>query len=103
MEFKYLCRSKEGQVQRGSIDSPSRREAIVALQNKGLIILELAEVGGGSALSQPITLFRRVKPKEMVAFSRQLSTLFAAKISLLESLRALARQSSNKYFTEVLF
>jgi len=103
MEFKYTVRTREGQIQKGAIEASSREEAINALHRHNLIVLELSQTSGGEIFSRQITLFKRVKPKEMVVFSRQLSTLFSAKISLLESLRALAKQTENKYFGQILF
>jgi len=103
MEFKYTARTREGQIQKGSIDAASKKEAVNALQNRNLIILDLIEGERPTVLTQQITIFQRVKGKEMVAFSRQLSTLFSARIPLLESLRVLARQTSNKYFSQIIF
>jgi len=80
MEFKYSARTKEGQIQKGSIEAATRRDAVAALQEKNLIILELTEVAAATGLSTQITIFQRVKKQDMVAFSRQLSTLFSARI-----------------------
>ena len=103
MEFKYTGRTREGQIQKGSIEAASKKEAVALLQNRNLIILDLIEGARRTVLTQQITIFQRVKGKEMVAFSRQLSTLFSARIPLLESLRVLARQTENKYFSQVIF
>ena len=103
MEFKYTGRTREGQIQKGSIDAGSKKEAVAALQNRNLIILDLIEGERPTVLTQQITIFQRVRGKEMVAFSRQLSTLFSARIPLLEALRVLARQTSNKYFSQIIF
>lgn len=104
MEFKYSARTPSGQIQRGSTEAASREKAIEALQEKNLIILELrSALSPNSILSQQITIFQRVKGKEMVAFSRQLATLFSARIPLLESLKVLSRQVENKYFSQILF
>lgn len=103
MQFIYTARSKEGQIQKGTIEAQTKREAIAALQARNLIILDVFEEVTRTVLTQQITIFQRVKSKEMVAFSRQLSTLFSARIPLLEALRALARQSENKYFSQIIF
>jgi len=103
MEFKYTGRTKEGQIQKGSIDAGSKKEAVLALQNRNLIILDLIEGKRVTVFTAQITIFRRVKSKEMVAFSRQLSTLFSARIPLLESLRVLAKDTENKYLSQVIF
>lgn len=103
MEFKYTGRTKEGQIQKGSIDANSKKEAVAILQNRNMIILDLIEGVRPTVLTAQITIFQRVRGKEMVSFSRQLSTLFSARIPLLEALRALANQTSNKYFSQIIF
>lgn len=104
MEFKYAARSKDGHIQKGTVESQSKRDAIAELHSRNLVILDLSQgTRAGNILSYQIGIFNRVRGKEMVSFSRQLATLFSAKISLLESLRALARQTANKYFSKVLF
>jgi type IV pilus assembly protein PilC len=103
MEFKYTARSREGQILRGSMEAGSKKEAVSVLQNRNLIILDLVESQRATIMTAQITIFQRVKGKEMVAFSRQLSTLFSARIPLLEALRVLARQTENKYFSQIIF
>jgi len=103
MEFNYTARAKNNQIQKGVIEAPSRREAIAALHGRDLVILELNETGGQSVFTRRIGAFDRVTTKEMVAFARQLSALFSAKIPLLESLRSLARQTENEYFANIIF
>ncbi len=103
MEFKYTARTNAGQIQKGNIQAKSKQEAIEALQARDLIILDVLGRENQSVLSAQISIFNRVKSKEMVAFSRQLSTLFSARIPLLEALRALGRQTENKYFNQIIF
>ncbi|MFH0852065.1 MAG: type II secretion system F family protein [bacterium] len=103
MEFKYTARTKEGQVQKGTIQAPSKSEAIAVLQARNLIILDIGQGAKGMVLSKEITIFNRVSGKEKVSFSRQLSTLFSARIPLLEALRVLARQTPNRYFSQIIF
>jgi len=103
MDFKYTARANTGQIQKGNIQAKSKQEAITALQERDLIILDVLGREDTSIFNTQIAIFNRVKSKEMVAFSRQLSTLFSARIPLLEALRALARQTTNKYFSQIIF
>src|SRR4030042_4767241 len=103
MEFKYTGRTRDGEIKKGSMEASSKKEAVVLLQNRNLIILDLVEGERRTVLTAQITIFQRVKGKEMVAFSRQLSTLFSARIPLLESLRVLAKQTENKYFSQIIY
>ncbi len=103
MEFRYTARTNTGQIQKGNIEAKSKQDAIAALQDRNLIILDVLGREDTSVFNAQISIFNRVKTKEMVAFSRQLSTLFSARIPLLEALRALARQTENKYFSQIIF
>jgi len=103
MDFIYSARTKEGQPQKGTIKANTKDEAIIALQNRNLIVLEIKQRGEMPILSHEITIFQRVSNKDMVSFSRQLATLFSARIPLVEALRVLARQTKNKYFNQIIF
>jgi len=85
------------------MEASSKKEAVAILQNRNLIILDLVEGARPTVFTAQITIFQRVKGKEMVAFSRQLSTLFSARIPLLEALRVLAKQTENRYFSQIIF
>jgi len=103
MQFNYIIRTKEGETQSGVIDSVTRRVAIETLQSKGFIIFSLQPVSAAPIFARQIKFLQRVKQKELIAFSRQLSILFSAQVPLLESLQALGKQTENKYFSQIIF
>src|SRR3989339_84440 len=103
MEFKYDARTKTGQAQKGTIQAKSKHGAVAALHARNFVVLSVLGREDISIFSAQISILNRVKAKEKVAFSRQLSTLFSARIPLLEALQALARQTENKYFAEIIF
>ncbi|MFA5319084.1 MAG: hypothetical protein WC387_01810, partial [Candidatus Paceibacterota bacterium] len=83
MLFIYKTVDKNGAEQAGSIEAPSVDLAISALQRRGQIIVSIKpeEVVKGFA-SFNLPFFRRVKTKEIVMLSRQIATLFEAKVSV---------------------
>jgi type IV pilus assembly protein PilC len=101
MQFSYVARTKDGQLQSGHIEAPSETAAVDILHRNDLIIINVGKVGGALFGAQ-IRFFQRVRPKELVAFSRQLAILFSAKVSLVESFTALSRQTNNAYFKDTL-
>jgi len=103
MRFNYLARTTRGESQNGVIEANSRQSAIDALQAKGLLIMGLEAEVSAPMFARKITIFQRVSQKELVAFSRQLAILFTAQVPLLESMRALAQQTENSYFAEIIF
>lgn len=103
MQFNYVVRAKTGEIQSGIIKAASQEAAVETLQANGLIVLSCAPAETMSLWLKQIKFFQRVKFKDIVNFSRQLSILFSAKVSLVSALQALARQQTNSYFREILF
>jgi len=103
MEFNYVARTKQGEMQTGVVEAVSRNLAIETLQSRGLVLLDLQGNKKGSFLSLNFKLFQRVKMKDLTTFARQLSTLVSAQVPLLSSLQSLSNQTENEYFKEIIF
>lgn len=101
MIFNYQATNKEGLVQNGTVDAPNVNLAIASLQRRGLIIVDIIPEGTGSFLSRNIT-GGRVKIKDVVIMSRQIATLFEAKVSALATFRMLASESENPTLSRIL-
>ncbi len=100
MKFNYQARSKEGQVQTGTIEASSREAALVLLQKSGLFLTFLEQIEVKPFYARQIRLFSRVSKKDVVNFSRQLALMFKSKIPLVQSLRAIAEQTKGADFRE---
>lgn len=101
MQFSYKATNQEGEESKGTIEAASLDSAILALQRRGLVVLDIDEGGGKKSILE-ISFFERVKQKEIVVLSRQLSTLFEAKVPVLESFRLLAQEAENPLLQRVL-
>ena len=105
MLYQYTATTLEGELKNGSIEASSVDVAISALQARGLVItdIRLAKQAGSILGSlNNFKFFNRVKHKDVVILSRQLATLFEAKIAVLDSLRLLAGQVANIKLKESL-
>ena len=103
MLFNYRATTKEGVEQKGSIDAPNEDIAISSLQRRGLVILNIDKTGERKGLlGRSVTLFSRVKNRDIVLLSRQIATLFEAKVSVLVTFRLLASESGNQILREAL-
>ena len=100
MLYKYEATTAEGEEKRGVIDAANRDIAIAALQRRNLIIISVEEAKEGGFFSKPLAIFNRVKPRDVVILSRQLSTLFEAKVPVLTSLNLLAGETENPALRE---
>ncbi len=96
MLFNYKATSKEGGQQNGSIDAPNVDIAIASLQRRGLIIISVEPENKQGFLNRALPFFNRVKMSEVVMLSRQISTLFEAKVSVLQTFQLLASQAENQ-------
>ncbi len=103
MIFKYKATTKEGQPQDGTIDAPNVDLAIGSLQRRGLVIIDVRSVEDRGRLNSLLSFGgRRVKMKEIVFLSRQISTLFEAKVSALSTFRLLASEAETPHLRLVL-
>lgn len=97
MLFKYQAVDNGGNKVSGTVDTVTLSAAMSAVQRRGLVIISINPVKekGGSFLDKNLSLFERVKTRDVVLLSRQLSTLFTAQVSALRIFRLLGAESEN--------
>ena len=98
MLFTYTATSKDGETSSGTAEAVDRQTLVANLQKQGLrpVIIKLE---GASSKSKKAG---RVKIKEVVTFTRQLSTMVSAGVPLVRSLSTLQNQAESKGFKVVL-
>lgn len=101
MLYYYKAANKDGARQEGTIDAVSDDVAISSLQKRGLIVLEIKAEKRGGFLSN-FSIFNRVSSREVVILSRQIATLFEAKVSVLATFRLLATEAQNPFLNKSL-
>lgn len=102
MQFSYKARTQEGEAREGVVEARTSDAAIDVLHRSGLIVTEIKGAEGTSLLGREIKLFRRIKQRDIVIFARQLSTLFQAKVPVIQSLKTLAAEAVNPLLTEII-
>lgn len=99
--YKYKALNEDKKTVSGLVDAASEELAIDTLKEKNLSIVSLvqesAESGGGFSF-----ILDRVKPKDLVTFSRQLSVLISANVALVQALKILVEQTENIKFKMIL-
>ncbi len=104
MLFHYKGYKGDGTEQIGEMEGQNHDDAIRLLQEKGIVITEIEEIVPKDA-EQQVQLFKmpeielfqqKIKPKDIVIFSRQISTLFEAGVSALKAFLLLAQENPNK-------
>jgi len=102
LNFSYVARDPTtGEKVKADLQAPSQAAAAKMIRDQGLapleIVAEAKESKGGIG-----KFFNRVKTKDKVLFSRQLATLINAGLPLVQSLRSVAGQATNKRLKVVI-
>ncbi len=102
MLFTYQALDKNGSPLSGSIDAVTIDVAIASLQRRGLTLSSITPAGVRSLLEKNLSVFDRVKTKDVVLLSRQISTLFQAQVSALRVFRLLGGEAENTALRRIL-
>jgi type IV pilus assembly protein PilC len=97
--FAYVAReTASGREIRSSIEAGTEQAAIAALLNRNLLVVSIQErvgkkgkTGGG-----------KVALVDLVVFTRQLATMIDAGLAMVQSLQALAEQTTSKVMRDVI-
>ena len=101
MKFKYKAKNKLGGIQSGEVVAVDQNKAERLLSENGLVIISL-ESAQIDWLNRLNPFGKSVNNKELVLFSRQLSTLISARVPIIQSLRILQEQITGKYLLSVI-
>lgn len=100
MEFTFRARTRTGTIQEGVVDAVSVNAAIESLQANNLIIISIEPKRQGFKFTLPFA--QRVRPEDLVSFSRQLAVMFSAKSPLVDALHALGEEIERENFKVVV-
>lgn len=104
--FAYRAKAASGLVMEGTIDANEQKMAVEKLRSQKLVVLEIVE-----KVESPLVKIQKalglggkgkVGSKDLVLFSRQLSTLVSAGVPIVQGLAILESQAENPAFKEVL-
>lgn len=97
--YTYLAReSATGREIRSAVEASSESAAIAALLNRNLLVVSIQEKIGNRGK----TSGGKVALADLVVFTRQLATMIDAGLAMVQSLQALADQTSNKVMRDVI-
>ncbi|OGL30619.1 secretion system protein [Candidatus Saccharibacteria bacterium RIFCSPHIGHO2_02_FULL_47_12] len=101
--FAYIALTKDGKALHGNLQAASQEAAMQSLTKQGLrpIALKPSSAEKSGFLSK-LKLGKKVKLKDLVVFTRQLSTMISAGVPLTRSLATLQDEAENKYFKSVI-
>lgn len=98
LNFSYEAKnSSTGQTVKSSVQADNEQAASKLIREQGLTPLKITVQKSGTRRG-----FGRIKTKDKVLFSRQLSTLINAGLPLVQSLRSVSQQTTKKSFKVVI-
>lgn len=98
LTFTYEAKNaKTGEKVKAQVQAENEQSASKLISDQGLVPISLKQERTSGSFG-----FQKVKTKDKVLFSRQLSTLINAGLPLVQSLRSVAAQTTNKRFKTVI-
>jgi type IV pilus assembly protein PilC len=96
--YTYIARDTTGRESRSVIEAATEQAAIAALLNRNLLVVSIQEKVGkkGRTAGGKVALY------DMVIFTRQLATMIDAGLAMVQSLQALAEQTTNKVMRDII-
>src|ERR1041385_7851231 len=97
--FVYVAReTASGREIRSSVEAATEQAAVAALLNRNLLVVSIQEKIGkkGKTAGGSVAL------ADLVIFTRQLATMIDAGLAMVQSLQALADQTTNKVMRDVI-
>jgi len=93
--FDYIAVNDACEEVSGVVDGANEDVALDTLTDQGLLVLSLQSRDHKKGFSTEITLFQRVKVKDVVIFSRQLAVMVSATLPVVQAIRILVNQIEN--------
>ncbi len=103
--YTYTARTKAGQLKSGELSAPDEHALALLLREQGLLLTKAVAPHGGTEAGKK-SVFKMelggVPMFQKILFTRHLSVMLDAGLSLARALRVLSQQAGKKYFGEVL-
>src|SRR6201982_3944422 len=97
--FVYVARETDsGREIRSSVEATTEQAAIAELLNRNMLVVSIQEKIGKKGR----TSGGKVALADMVIFTRQLATMIDAGLAMVQSLQALAEQTTNKVMRDII-
>lgn len=100
--YKYIGRSPDGALKKGTIEAKSKSDALRRLRSQGISPREVTETKP-SIFQRDLNIGKnRMKNEDFVIYCRQFATLIRAGITIVEATNILAQQTESKLLKETL-
>lgn len=102
--FEYVARDKWKNIRKGIFEADTMSLLVKQLRERGLFVTSVSPVSGKKRRKfSSITIFKsRVKPKDLMIFSRQFAAMLDSGMDIIECLSILEEQSENITLRDVI-
>ncbi len=101
MRLRYKAVSQDGKKVRGFVEAKEIKDAAYYLRQRNLIPIQISKEAEYELLKK-VPFVNKTKSKDLILFTRQLSSMLASGLTLIKSLEILKEQSTNKYLQETI-
>jgi type IV pilus assembly protein PilC len=98
--YKWEGKTLKGSIKRGEMEAPNEAAIRIHLRQQDIVPTKVAAKGKEIHLS--FSIKRKVNPRSIAIFTRQLATMIDAGLPLVQSLEILSSQQESKTFKEVI-
>jgi type IV pilus assembly protein PilC len=102
MRFSYTAKSSDGKNVTGEVEAADREVVSANLKRQGYRPILIKQIRSGGGFLANLKKGKKVKLKDVVIFTRQLSTTIGAGVPLTRSLTMLQSQADNKRFAAII-
>ncbi len=100
--YVYKVRDRSGKIFTGTMEGENRSAVVSRLREMNYYISSIQEKKSGALLSSEISLFQRIKFRDLTIFYRQFATMVNAGLTLVNALDILTEQVENKALTRII-
>jgi type IV pilus assembly protein PilC len=104
MKFRVTVKNDTGAEEKRVVEAPNRFSVYSEVEKGGGMVLSIEEGGGGVTLPAwaNVSLTSGVKTEERIAFTKNLSAMLAAGLTLSRALSVIERQTGNKNLKKIV-
>lgn len=102
MKFRVTVETSEGKKEVRSVEAENRFSVYAQFEGQGVTVLEVEEDKRKKGGMGSITFGTGIKDDEKITFTKNLSAMLTAGLTLSRALSVIARQSKNKYLKSII-
>jgi type IV pilus assembly protein PilC len=101
-QFRYEVKDYQGKTRKGIVEAADTRQASAILHEKGFVVVKISTTDGFTESLTSLNILQPISATALVNFTRQLATMVASGLNLLDALKVLEKQTQNTRFQKII-